>query len=416
MICSVRSISTETIIKESCNKQTFFITFCALGSAKGKDINMKKILRSIILLFIAIILNCSFSNAEHKSYISGNFKYQYESIGYGVCIVKITPLSNKGIKKLVIPETLGGEKVVRIGDNEEVEDSSRNVFGVWDSPEGTGLEPAGLVNKVDKIKTIVLPKSLESMGEGCFMHMSTGKSINIPATFVVNVEELADHNMTWKKVTSSPKNPKYSVVNGCLLSKNRKKLYAILTNDSKVVIPNKVKQIDQTITLNDATKKLYIPKSVTKIEKYALASTVPVQVSISKKNKNYGVKKGSIYSKRSGRLVLGYINHGVLDIPNTVTNMPEASVVGTVVKKIILPKSLKKIANFSFSVMPKNLTVVCKRKVPPVLLEGSLDTTFNYPKKIKFIVPKGSKSSYQKKWKAGVNTLMKEVLYIETDS
>lgn len=48
VICSVPSIPLITIIKESCQKPTFFITFCTLSSAKGMDISMKKIYFSVI--------------------------------------------------------------------------------------------------------------------------------------------------------------------------------------------------------------------------------------------------------------------------------------------------------------------------------------------------------------------------------
>ena len=368
---------------------------------------MKRIVMCIMALFAAIILNSNLSNAQLKTYVSGNFKYKYDTEGYGVWIVRITPISKKGIKKLVIPEEIEGQKVVRIGGIETEDESEKSVFGVWNNPEGTGYEPRGLVDKVEKIETIVLPESLESMTEACFQYMSPGKSINIPANFVDNVMELADHNLTWKKVTISPDNPKYSVMNGCLLSKDKKTLHAVLTNKAEVTIPNKVKRIAQETRLNDATKKLYIPKSVTKIEPFALASNIPVQVSIAKKNTHYGVKKGSIYSKRTGRLVLGYINHGVLDIPDMVSNIPEGSYVGGVVKKIIIPKSVKEIEKFYFDIKPENLTIIFKKKLPPVLkIKVSPDfpleclrETFCYPDKLRLLVPKGSKASYKKQWK-----------------
>ncbi len=369
---------------------------------------MKRIGVCILVLLATIVLNNSFSNAKPKSYVKGNFKFEYEFESDGVRIERITPLSKKGISKLVIPGILGGKKVVCVGAVETCDDGEKNVFGVWNNPEGTGLEPQGLVEKVEKIKTIVLPKSLEAISGSCFMHLPSGKSINIPEKFVENVMELA-YNLNWKKVTISPKHPLYSITNDCLLSKNKKELYAILTDKSKVSIPNTVKKITGRTRLNYATKALYIPKSVTKIEQFALSSARPVRVSISKRNTHYGVKKGSIYSKKTGRLVLGYISKdGVLDVPDTVTKILEGSYVGQVVKKIIIPKSVKKIEEFTIDFRMKKLTVICKRKTPPILMKERLEVTFSYPDKLTILVPKGSKASY-KKWKLDEVTTLKEV-------
>ena len=65
---------------------------------------------------------------------------------------------------------------------------------------------------------------------------------------------------------------------------------------------------------------------------------------IAKSNKHYAVKNNCVYSKKSKRLVVGVVEKGVLSVPSTVKVLKvNSSLAGGKVKKLLLPKSVKKL-------------------------------------------------------------------------
>ena len=114
------------------------------------------------------------------------------------------------------------------------------------------------------------------------------------------------------------------------------------------------------------------------------------------------MKYGSVYSKVSGRLALGYVNNGVLKIPEKVTRIDHHGLLGENPEKIIIPASVKKIGDLFLLSEAERVTYVIKCKTPPKLMYpvitggyicGGVGQTYT------IYVPKNCKDKYMKQWK-----------------
>lgn len=363
---------------------------------------MKKIIFTILILFLTMI-NCQHIEAKKKICRIGNFRYTYKVEEKGIWITKIKPLSNMGIATLKIPSRIKGKKVVKLGSDVDFdgEGDDYNIFGIRIDPDAEKyrLVPEDILNKVKKIKTIKIPSTVEAIAVYCFAYVQDGKTINIPE----KINKYAVYQFThakWKKITVSAKNKKYKVTNGCLLSKDGTVLYGFVQKKKTMVIPETVKSI-KAVEDNgggdyNGCSTVVIPKGVNKIEEYAFETDKPVTIKIAKGNKRYAVQYGSVYSKVSGRLVLGYVNNGVLRVPEKVTYIRTSGILGSNLKKIIIPSGVKKIHHLLQMTYVTDLTCVVQSKKPPKLI----DSSFGYDKvKLTVDVPKKCKNKYIKEWK-----------------
>ena len=335
---------------------------------------MKKILYVTMFFLTLTMMFANAEKAEAKCYKSGAFSYQYKIEKGSVWITKIEIISNKGVATLKIPSHINGKEVTAIGSSKEDfkdgDEHKMNIFGVFVNPdiESYELIPSEVHKKVSKIKKIILPSTLKKISKNCFINVQDGKTINIPKNVTWNVITQFTR-VKWRKLEISPKNSKYKIKNGCLLSKNGKSVYGIVQKKKKICIPNSVKIIDVGI-LKDGTADgdyngadtIVIPKSVNKIGFCALETKKSVIIKIDKKNKRYAVKDGSVYSRKNGRLVAGYIKNGVIGGQN--------------IKKVIVPSSVKKMAGIFLR--PNKVTFVFKGKKPPKLTNREL-IAFNIP-------------------------------------
>ncbi len=388
---------------------------------------MKKII-FIGLVFFLTILNFQYAEAKKKTYQNGNFRYTYKMEKKGVWITNIKPLSKKGIGTLKIPSQIKGKKVIKLGFDEDFDgygsDSDYNIFGIRPDPEGNGsrLVPQHRINMVKKIKTIKIPSTVETLGFFCFDFIGDGKTINIPQ----KVKKYVISQFTkikWKKITISAKNKKFKVKNGCLLSRDGTVVYGFVQKKKKMVIPETVKTIDTTdwhtqeagVGDYNGCPTIVIPKSVNKIERYAFSTDEPVAIKIAKGNKRYAVQYDSVYSKVSGRLVLGYINNGVLKVPEKVTNINTdiAGILGkgTKLKKVIMPSGVKKIYNlFGFENCADEFICEIRCRKPPKLTASFYGGRIG--SKYTVYVPKNCKNKYVESWKGKFEPIL-DVKYIE---
>ena len=116
---------------------------------------------------------------------------------------------------------------------------------------------------------------------------------------------------------------------------------------------------------------IVIPKSVAKIKENALSTKEPVTIRISSKNKRYAVNNGSLYSKKTGRLVAAYIKDGVLDIPEAVKKVIYTGVLGLNVrlKKVIVPSNVTGVV-FPYEFLEQeSLIYEFKGIAPPEMLD-----------------------------------------------
>lgn len=369
---------------------------------------MKKFLFLFSLVFLAL-LNFNFAGAKEKSCVRRGFLYEYKVQKKGTWITKITPISNKGISTLNIPKKLGGKGVVKLGSTGAIffigdintKEPNPNIFGVEDSSEGDGtLVPEDVQELVKKIKKIQIPSTVDSIALNCFSDVPDGKIINIPKGIVRGLDEegYGFTKIKWKKITVSSKNKKYKISNGCLLSRNGKKLYGFVQRKKKIDIPESVKTITNGGDYN-GTSIIVIPKSVTKIKENALSTKKPVAIKVSSKNKRYAVNNGSLYSKKTGRLVAAYIKDGVLDIPGAVKTVNHTGVLGLDVriKKVIVPSSVTGVAFPYVFLEQEPLIYEFKGIMPPKMLDLPGCCGFE---KSKIYVQKNCRETYLKKWKA----------------
>ena len=380
---------------------------------------MKKILYVTMFFLTLTMMFANAEKAEAKCYKSGAFSYQYKIEKGSVWITKIEIISNKGVATLKIPSHINGKEVTAIGSSKEDfkdgDEHKMNIFGVFVNPdiESYELIPSEVHKKVSKIKKIILPSTLKKISKNCFINVQDGKTINIPKNVTWNVITQFTR-VKWRKLEISPKNSKYKIKNGCLLSKNGKSVYGIVQKKKKICIPNSVKIIDVGI-LKDGTADgdyngadtIVIPKSVNKIGFCALETKKSVIIKIDKKNKRYAVKDGAVYSRKNGRLVAGYIKNGVLSIPNTVSKITDATsyLGGQNIKKVIVPSSVKKMAGIFLR--PNKITFVFKGKKPPKLTNREL-IAFNIPTIV--YVP----AKYRKVYEDWLDTSLEEYQRRET--
>lgn len=373
---------------------------------------MKKAVIISLLLFISML---GYTRAEAKvyyqvgTYKAGKFQYDYKVLEKGIWITKITPLSGKGIATLKIPSKIAGKKVVKLGadgdlvGNMDTPDRDTNLFGVtkYEDELWIVLSPKKINDRVKKIKTIKIPSTVKILTQNCFRYLQDGKNINIPAGVTKNV--IGPFTcIKWNKITASDKSKEYKVSNGCLLSRDGKKLYGFVKKKKKIVIPSTVKRIVYDAGDFNGCSTIIIPKSVNKIDKKAISTDQPVKVKIAKGNKRYAVKYGSVYSKVSGRLALGYVNNGVLKIPEKVTRIDHHGLLGRDPEKIIIPASVKKIGDLFLLSEAGRVTYVIKCKKPPklmypVILGGEIEGS--HLQSYTIYVPKNCKDKYMKQWK-----------------
>ena len=253
---------------------------------------MKKIIYAA-MFFLAITMMCgNAEKAEAKAYKAGKFKYQYKNTKKGVWITKITPLSSKGISKLNIPAKVKGKKVVKLGntnDKDTTDHTTLNLFGVR-----IGYYEEG----------------------GIY----------------------------------TPSNPK---------------VHKRVAKIKKIRIPDSVVSITPSCFFDvQEGKEINIPKSVKKEGANQFTRVKWKKVKISSKNKTYKVKSGCLLSK-NGKILYGLVyKKKRVVVPKTVTEINTADTRDTVENSIgdhgmsfrgceilVLPKSVKKISIFSYSMM-----------------------------------------------------------------
>ena len=348
----------------------------------------------ICLSCICILYFNTISDAkteEEHSKIIGNFKYTYCSYASDqIWITLIEPVSDQGISILNIPSKIDGKKVTKLGSKYDNDQEYReyNIFGFWLSENDGNLKPKKMINRVEKIKNIVIPETVINVTPNSFAKLRNGKNINIPKGITQNITNFCE--VKWKKFSISSKNKKYKVKNGVLLSKDGKFAYGSVVPMKKLNIPEGVKTIkDRSIFYGSGATDFYIPASVKKIGFQSLFFSDVVKFHVSKKNKHYAETNDCVYSKKSGRLVAASVKNTTFTVPEKVTYLSKTNFAGKSVKKFIIPANVKKIESF-WSPYRENITYVFKGKKPP-----KIESSFAF-RGIKFQVPKGCKKAYRR--------------------
>lgn len=300
---------------------------------------MKKFLLLFTLFFFGL-LNFNLAGAKEKSCVREGFLYEYKVQKKGTWITKITPLSSKGISTLKIPKKLGGKGVVKLG-------STGAIFFIGDiNTKEPNPNIFGVEDSSDGDGTLV-PEDVQK-------RVKKIKKIQIPST--VN-----------------------SIALNC---------FSDVPDGKTINIPKGI--------VRGLDEEGY---GFTKIKENAMTTKESVTIKVSLKNKRYAVNNGSLYSKKTGRLVAAYIKDGVLDIPGAVKTVNHTGVLGLNVrlKKVIVPSSVTGVV-FPYEFHEQQpLIYEFKGITPPEMLDLPGCCGFE---KSKIYVPKNCRETYLKKWKA----------------
>ena len=92
---------------------------------------------------------------------------------------------------------------------------------------------------------------------------------------------------------------------------------------------------------------------------------------------------------------------GIFNIPDGIREIPEPIRTYGYAKKIIIPASVKKVANIVQYCYVKDPVIVCKGKEPPTLSKEQTNSVVSLRDEVINItvyVPKGCKDAYEKTW------------------
>ena len=200
-------------------------------------------------------------------------------------------------------------------------------------------------------------------------------------------------DVKWRKFKVSGKNKKYKVQNGVLLSKNGKTMYTTVRPLKKLSIPKSVTKIENlygSCCYSKDTVEIYIPKTLTQDDIGCLfASNHYVKFNISPKNKKYGVANGCIYNKKNKHLVVGVTKNDTFVVPKEIKYLNKVNFAAKRVKKMVIPASVKEVANVNATGEYHVKEYCFLSKKPPVLSRFEMSSQT-------FCVPKGTKQTYKK--------------------
>ena len=140
--------------------------------------------------------------------------------------------------------------------------------------EGIEVIGTGAFDNCSEITKITLPNSIKTIMPGAFTNCQLVTSLHIPE----NLTELTgafEGMISLKEITVSPNNPKYTVVEGCLVEKNTNKL---VLADKRGIIPEGTKIIGTgAFAGNEELVSVVLPDSVVELEPRAFANCVNLE-------------------------------------------------------------------------------------------------------------------------------------------
>ena len=236
------------------------------------------------------------------------------------------------------------------------------------------------------MEEIQLSEQLNKVGIYSFLACPDLTTINIPKGWTKGVEKIT-YGRKWKSFSIDKNNTSYQLKKGLLLSKDGKKLYAAVTNNEKTLkIPKGVEKMISNQYIEKAWRgnlmmpvkvksgyerygKITLPASMKSIAGQIFTMDKNCEITIAKGNKTLAKQKNCIYNKKTGRLLVAKVNKkGVLKIASKVKVLgAKTSVIGGDVKKIIVPKTVKKLKKdcFVFPMKGNEISIFLKGKNPP---------------------------------------------------
>lgn len=198
------------------------------------------------------------------------------------------------------------------------------------------------------LKSVKLSPSLTTIGRCAFADTSISK-MHIPAKLKEGVADLARSKASWKRFAVSKKNPYYKVKKNMLLSKNGKTLYAMLTPQKNICIPDSVKTVDEFAFYKASPQSVHLGAGVKEIKGGALSTKTRCRITLSPSNPYLARSGMCIYRKKKRELLVGIPKGRVFRISRKVKKLvaDSISLVGIgkkyQVKKVYIPKTVETI-------------------------------------------------------------------------
>lgn len=240
-----------------------------------------------------------------------------------------------------------------------------NLFGRMIEPWEDYVAPAGdpLTRDGTKIHTIFIPNSVSRFEPAVFARMTDLKTIYLPQgldslekfTFLdcENLEEIVFPDSIEIKDST--------VFMGCKKLKGLEKRTKSIKEPLTLSYENDlVTDFDKKtlIQVTPTAKQITIPATVKEIEPLAFAGCNLKTVKVEKGNKTFAVQGRCLYNKKNGKLVLAFGKGDKLTLSKKIKRIDKDSMVAKYkVKKLVLPKKLKRASGWKTAFIENNRNV-----------------------------------------------------------
>ncbi len=262
----------------------------------------------------------------------------------------------------------------------------------------------GAFSGMRKLEEIVIPDGVSIITSEAFADCRNLKKVHLPASLdKENIYEFYDAFPNCKNLRSisiSKDNEHYKIKDNLLLSKDGKELYAAVSLDKELKIPDNITTIKPYALKYCKAEKLYIGKKLKKIEKNALYSRKIKEIIIDKKNKYFKSYDQYVLNMKDKSVVVYILNgEATLRFSKDVKKLTDNySVCGKKeYKKVIIPKSVKKFVGHCY-IFGSDTKIYFESKTPPKQIMKNIDEMRKIlPWAENVYVPKNSRKAY-KEW------------------
>lgn len=341
----------------------------------------KKILGIFLLLFTAILWlqgTTSHASSIDSWDITKEYTLDQGGVRYHTYLSKdkkeswiyqIELLDVYKVLDIVIPEKIQGATVTCLGVTSEL-------YSVWDEIEFSDcyftlfsetIEPwhdyDGPNEKIFNVRSVVMPDTVDEMGPAAFAVMVNLRYVHLSnkITTLGNFTFYGCRDL--QKIDFAPEVeiPNSLVFQYCegvkgLMEESEFRREGMTISCKGDMIFNKEEKI--LIQVMPSAKKITIPADVKAIEPSAFTGSSLETVKVAKKNKYFAVQGRCLYEKKSGKLILAFGKGSKLTLPKKIKKIDKnARVTRYTIKKLVMPKKLKRTSGWKKSFIANNSNV-----------------------------------------------------------
>ncbi len=235
------------------------------------------------------------------------------------------PLSKKckNLKRIVLPdsiETIGEECFAYLNGLESVR-----------LPKRLKAIESHAFERCRSLKSLQFPATLRTIGECAFMGCKRLQSVSMGG----NVGRIANTAFcgcfSLGRVSINKKNKRYGVGDGYIYEKNKKSIFLIYAQQSSFSIPEGIETLSRHCFQSGAIKTIYVPASVRKIKNNAFSVNQEVRIVVSRESKWFANLGRHVVTRPDGILTCMYAyNVKRMELPEGVKIIQrKMSVIGT---------------------------------------------------------------------------------------